>query len=487
MVLPLNKITNLVARQVRFLSTNVPKIAIIGSGPSAFYTSINLLKQNPKNLQIDMFEQNPVPFGLSRYGVAPDHPEVKNCQDRFEEFVQEQMSLNKEPNKNKNFKFFGKVKIGKDIHLAELYKNYHSVVYAYGSSAENQLGIPGEDHSGVINSKKFVGWYNGDPSCQNLNPPLDKVRNVTIIGNGNVAIDIVRILLADPETHWANTDITETALNTLKKSTVENVVVSARRGFLESKFTNKEFKEVLEFKDINFDGWNEELFEKLLDGKKLGRVEKRRLQLAKKHTNNNKDTAKKHWRLDYLKTPVGFKVDSNDPTLLKETIFQKRIIDEEGNISDSKELTSTDNELVITSIGYKGEPLPEFQKLGVPFDSKRGMIPNIDGKIDFADPHGTLSYCTGWIANGSKGNINTCVMSSSILADVINSDLQELKITDKPGREEIEKLLENRNVRVTTWSDWLRIQAKEVLLGQESAKPFEKITDYNKMLNVLRD
>ncbi|KAF6014564.1 hypothetical protein HII12_001389 [Brettanomyces bruxellensis] len=436
----------------RFLSTTAcrlsKKVAVVGAGPSGFYTSLNLLKDNDPSLQIDMFERNPCPFGLVRYGVAPDHPEVKNCQERFQD-----------TRKDERFKYYGNVTVGIDLKLKELYDNYDIVVYAYGSNKENKLGIPGEDdHPGIINSKAFVGWYNGSPEYKDLDPPLDKVKSVVIIGNGNVAIDIARVLLAPIESHWKMTDISRHAIEQLGKSKVEKVTIVARKGFLESKFTNKEFKELFELykEGVYFGGWPKQKFVTLQD-LKLGRVDKRRLSLVNKYKGLlEKETAggktpRRVWYLDYLKSPIGFKVNRADPELLEEVIFR-------------------DNSIKI-------ERIPNTR-------SYRSIItPTEDGKVIGRND----SYCVGWVANGSRGNINSTVMTSGLLAEIIQEQLNAKNNNiDKPGRKVMEELLDKRNVNVVNWDDWTTIEAFEKMKGKESGKPMEKVTDFKEMLNICK-
>lgn len=455
------------------------KVAVIGAGPSGFYTSLNLLKDTDPNLQVDMFEKNPCPYGLVRYGVAPDHPEVKNCQDRFADTRQDG-----------RFQYFGNVFIGDDLLLKELYENYDVVVYSYGSSLENKLGIPGEDdHPAIVNSRAFVGWYNGDPEYIELDPPLEKVSDVVIIGNGNVAIDIARILLAPADTHWQSTDITARALDKLKQSKVSKVTIVARRGFLESKFTNKEFRELLELHKVgvHFGGWPDEKFASLKE-LKLGRTDKRRLQLVNKYVGLPK--SEKAWYLDYLKSPIGFKVSNDDADLLEEIIFRNNEITIElvdgkikSEIKPGEGFSSIKAQLVIPSIGYKCEPMAEFEQLGIPFDSKHGIIPNVGGKVTGRED----SFVVGWIANGARGNINSTVMSSSILAGEVAKTLAvTAKGASKPGREATEKLLSDRQVQVVNWDDWVKIADYEQQQGSATGKPSEKVTNFDEMLRLVK-
>jgi adrenodoxin-NADP+ reductase len=460
-------------RSIRCLSTK-RKLAVIGSGPSAFYTVLNILKNHSNDIEIDMFEQNPSPFGLVRYGVAPDHPEVKNCIDRFND-IQEYMPMG-------SFKYFGNIGISNlknknnEISLKDLYKNYNGVLYAYGSSNANLPEISGLNHPGVIDSYKFVNWYNGHPNFQNLNIPLNKIKNVSIIGNGNVAIDITRILLAPSDKHWQNTDISNNALKILNKSNVKNINIIARRGLIDSKFTNKELRELLELENygVYFSGYNKDDFKDQLNDLKLDRINKRRISLLDKYNNkySNEELANgKTWNLQYLKNPIGVKV--LDDELLSETIFTINKIEKEKESGDWKikpsgQLTSVKNELLILATGYKCEPLSEFKELGIPFSN--GHIINEDGKIN----HKLNSYCVGWVSNGSRGNINSTVIDSSNVSNTIINDI--LKNTDeKLGRIGIEKILKDKNIKPITWNDWNKIHTKEIENGKLQGKPYEKM------------
>lgn len=196
------------------------RIAIIGSGPAGFYTAHRLL-QKVQDAVIDMYEQLPVPYGLVRFGVAPDHPEVKNCQDTFEEVAQ-----------SPRFNYIGNVRVGHDIELAKLKPHYDAMLFSYGADEDRRLGIPGEDLKGVFSARAFVGWYNGLPQFQNLKPDLQSGEHAVVVGQGNVALDVARILLA-PLDHLKRTDITEQAIQALSESRIKHVRVVGRRGPLQ--------------------------------------------------------------------------------------------------------------------------------------------------------------------------------------------------------------------------------------------------------------
>lgn len=226
----------------RSFSTKI-RVCVVGSGPAGFYLTQNLLKFREKfPLTVDIIEKAPVPFGLVRYGVAPDHPEVKNVIHTFTRIGED-----------KDVRFIGNIDIGKSIRLEELNKFYHIVVLAYGASTERRLNIPGEENfENVFSAKDFVGWYNGVPSNAKLNPKLETTDRALIIGMGNVAIDCARILLS-PIDQLAKTDITESALEQLRKSRIRNVTIVARRGPLNAAFTIKELRELIKLKTVRLD------------------------------------------------------------------------------------------------------------------------------------------------------------------------------------------------------------------------------------------
>lgn len=445
------------------------KLAVVGSGPAAFYTVLHLLKGHADDFEIDMFEKNPSPYGLVRYGVAPDHPEVKNCIDRFRDVEQYGAS----------FKYFGNVavsdpKSASGLSLKDLYDNYNGVLYAYGSGEANVPEIAGVEHPAVIDSKAFVGWYNNDPAYQDLNPPLEQAKTVSIVGNGNVAVDIVRVLLGDVS-RWRNTDISTKALEKLEESTVESVHVVARKGILESKFTNKELRELLEMdtEGVAFGGYNAQDFTQVLEGAKLGRVEKRRVSLLEKYAEKHKNLqGGKRFTLNYLQNPVGFKVASDH--LLKEMIVSKNkiVVAEDGTsaIESAGSFGDIATDLVILATGYKASPLAEFEELGVPFT--QGRIPNQEGKVVGKE----ASYCVGWVATGSTGNINSTVMSSTITAETILADMEQGNDAPKAGRKAIEALLNTKGIKPFTWHEWKHVEQEEARLGEALGKCAKRLT-----------
>lgn len=433
------------------------KLAVIGSGASGFYTALNVLKQRP-NTHVHLFEKNPNPFGLVRYGVAPDHPEVKHCIESFNE-------LSESP----NFKYFGNVEVGNKgspIGLKELYEKYNGILYAYGANAPNVPNIAGSQHPGVIDSFSFVNWYNGHPDYTGLQVPLEKAKTVSIVGNGNVAIDIIRILLAGPQ-HWEKTDISDVAMSKLKKSIVQHVNVVARRGVMESKFTNKELRELLELEGVQFQGWNKEQMAEQIESTRLDRIHKRRISLMDKEYAKKGDL--KTWELKYLHDPIGVKV--KDGELLEELICKKNKVVKDGDewkIEGGVGLAGVSSDLVITATGYKCQPLDDFAEMGIKFDRK---IVNTDGRIEGVP----FSYAAGWIRNGANGNINSTYVDSILVSELIIADLDN----DERELSGLDEQLKG----VVDWSSWEKIRDYEILKGKEKGKPLSKVS-FQEMLKI---
>ncbi|EMG48267.1 ARH1 Probable NADPH:adrenodoxin oxidoreductase [Candida maltosa Xu316] len=466
------------------------KVAIVGTGPGGFYTAHHLLNKSSPDvkLDIDFFEKLPTPYGLSRYGVAPDHPEVKNCEEHLNNIMQD---FGNTQNERHNVRFLGNVEIGKDISLKDLSENYNSIVLAYGcTSADNKLKVPGADLPGVVAARQFVNWYNGHPDYYEtgnkyIPPPLDKIKTVSIIGNGNVALDVARILLADPKEHWSKTDISTEAQELLEKSTVEHVRIVARRGILESAFSNKEIRELFEL-PVRFVPLEKGLLD--IDTKKLGRVDKRRISIIEKYNNNEKSSGRS-WSLEYYKSPVEF--IAGEDSLLRATKFVKnKPVDDPlspGRVVATDEYVTEDNELVILSIGYQGSPLSEFEELGIWYDknklhNKNGRVLSTESKD--RDEHNAIYkpgwYSAGWIKNGPKGAIATTMMDSFDTADKILEDLANdnyIKIYSNNQLEIPEKAVD--------WSNWQKLDNYEITKGKDLGKFRYKVCNKNNMLDKM--
>lgn len=475
------------------------KVAIVGSGPAGFYTAHHLLhKANGLDINVDFFDRLPAPYGLSRYGVAPDHPEVKNCEEYMDNLMTDFP---------KKVRFFGNINVGRDLPLIQLKHHYDSIVLAYGcTGSDNKLRIPGEDLPGVVLARQFVNWYNSHPDAkdgpENIPPPLEKIEDVTIIGNGNVAIDVARVLLADPKNHWAPTDISTAAVELLSKSNVKRVNIVARRGFLESAFTNKEIRELLLLsKELNvqFVPIASDILDQVRPtAKSLGRVDKRKFTILDKACSEAQavDPHAKTWALEFLKSPKEFVVNPNDPLLLSKTVFEENELvndqlTKKVSIKPTGKFTTIKNELVITSIGYKGVELDGFNTVGITFDIKKNCLANREGRLlnkESADPdhnfgYNTGWYTSGWIKHGPRGVIATTMMESFDTADKVLEDLSN-GIHNKP--QSAEDILSVLPPNYVDWAGWKNINDAEVAQGKELNKTRNKIAQTDTMVRYAQ-
>ncbi|CAG8492041.1 3652_t:CDS:10 [Diversispora eburnea] len=446
-----------------FITTSNEKpfrLAVIGSGPAGFYTAYHMLKKYPNTL-LDMYEALPIPFGLVRYGVAPDHPEVKKVQHKFDEVAQDP-----------RFTFIGNVKYGQELKITDLSEHYDAMVFSYGASQDKTLGIKNEDSSikNIFSARIFVGWYNGLPQYRNLKPDLLYTDTAIIIGHGNVALDVARILLMDID-ELSKTDITEYALEILRKSRIRNVILVS--------FTSKELREMMNLPNTRFHTDFEFL--------------KTELSTYSEYISRNRE---KSWTLKFLRSPIEFimKEDQNVHSIKfnvnkLEGPIGKRIAIPTGIIEE------IETGLVIKSLGYKSVPLN-----GVPFDEKRGIVPNKGGKIlDLEGNEVPGLYVSGWLKTGAHGVIATTMNDAFETAEMIISDIQSNKPMISPkntenkentenmklGSKAILPILHNRGIRTVSYQDWKKIEEKEVEVGKQRHKPREKFGTQNRDTNEV--
>lgn len=498
---------------IRQLSSQVKRksVSVVGSGPSGFYTAYHLLSKSPIPLHVTIWEKLPVPFGLSRYGVAPDHPEVKNCEDTFTNCAEQYISgeVNDKNPLGHKFDFIGGVKIGEDVPLKTLIDNQDAVILSYGCGGDKRLGIPGEtDTAGVLSSREFVSWYNGHPdfaSKEKLNSfDWSRVKNVAIIGNGNVALDITRVLLSNgiPEI-WDKTDISKHALNILKHAPIKTVKMIARRDFIHSKFTNKEFRELWELEKYGIKGhisskyFSEDMFdfEKHQGSPLYDRAFKRRVEMCSEYLKPFDQRLKKNykkfppvnpigkeWELDYLKSPVEIIKDDSSGKIKGLKLTENEVTPDNKVISTGKTL-QYEVDLLITSLGYGGIPLQDFKTLDIGFHDSRGHIINNNGKV--LDNKGQVVphlYTSGWIQKGSQGVIASTMMDAFEVGDNVLADLYATRDTYK--HTDLAQLL--RTHRHTTWFDWQRIDKHERDAGSAEGRPRAKIEDKEEMLEYAQ-
>ncbi|KAF7167899.1 hypothetical protein CNMCM5623_001046 [Aspergillus felis] len=486
------------------------RVAIVGSGPAGFYAAYRLLSK-VEDAVVDMYEKLPVPFGLARYGVAPDHPEVKNCEEKFTEVAA-----------SPRFNFIGNIELGTNLPLQALKPHYDAILFAYGAPKDKRLCIPGEDAlRNVYSAREFVGWYNGLPEHRDLAPDLTAGEEAVIVGQGNVALDVARILLSDINT-LRRTDIAEYAVEELVRSKIKRVRVVGRRGPLQAAFTIKEIRELLQLPSVSFDPIPRDLFPPDDVISTLPRAQKRLMQLLAKGSANDPNTATKSWSLDFLLSPERLNWSPVHPYRLSSVTFSRNELDPSDPHTPSakvkpKYLSSGKRAQVdipantfFRSVGYKSLPLPGLEDLGIQFDSDRGVIPNDGfGRITVPTttgcnerlPDGSLIshlpglYCAGWVKRGPTGVIATTMTDAFTTADTLAADKANQtgkgSLLNGPanstglGWDGVRPEAEKRGLRPTTWQDWERIDKAERERGQQKGKVRDKFGRVEEMLEAI--
>jgi len=453
-----------------FTESSPLRVAVVGSGPSGFY-AVDALYKADVNVSIDMYERLPSPYGLVRSGVAPDHPKLRNA-------IKVYAKLAEEP----PFRFFGNVTVGRDISVEELQHAYHAVIFTCGAQTDRRLGIPGEDLSGSYTATEFVGWYNGHPDYRDREFDLSHERAV-IIGQGNVAADVSRIL-AKTADELKNTDIAAHALDALAESRVREVIVVGRRGPAQAKFTSKELKEFGELADCAPYVDPAEL--ELNDASRRELEDKQNANATRIYelfrTFSETPAAGKSRRVQFTfrKSPVEL---TGDGRLQHVRLERNRLEGEpfQQRPAGTGEFTEIECGILLRSIGYRGVPVP-----GVPFDEKRGIIPNADGRIVDGDKAVPQLYVAGWIKRGPTGIIGTNKPDSAATVKSLLDDAAALaSLGEKSGAEETSRILQERGIRYVSFSDWKRIDRSEIERGQAGGKPREKYTRVEEMLALL--
>ncbi|MGQ0479899.1 MAG: FAD-dependent oxidoreductase [Pseudonocardia sp.] len=442
-------------------------VAVVGAGPSGFYTAGALLDQAGLDVRVDMYERLSTPWGLVRAGVAPDHPKIKSVSSVYSAIAA-----------HESFRFFGNVHVGgpggRDVTREELTARYDAVVYTVGAQTDRALGIPGEDLPGSVAAVDFVGWYNGHPDFAHLNFDLS-CRRAVVIGAGNVALDVARILCS-PHERLARTDIADHALEALRKSSVEEVVVVGRRGPAQVAFTTPELKELPEYTESGVDVLPEEV-EAVADEDALPRAVKRNLLIMRGYATGDTPLGPRHISLRFLRSPVEILgTDRVERIVLGRNRLR---VGEDGWVSaeDTGERETWDTGLVLRAVGYRGLPIE-----GLPFDERKAVIPHDGGRVRDAE----REYVAGWIKRGPTGIIGTnkkCAVETvtRLLADL---DSGALRRHERDRYAEIEPWLAERQPHLVTEQGWQLIDAAEQSAGEPHGRPRVKFTDREQLLDV---
>jgi ferredoxin--NADP+ reductase len=457
---------------------NPVRVAVIGSGPAGFYAAGHLLKKaGDLTVQVDMFDRLPTPWGLVRGGVAPDHPNIKAVSRVYEKTAA-----------HPEFRFYGNVEFGTDVTHDELVDRYHAVIYAVGAQTDRQMGIPGEDLPGSRTATELVAWYNGHPDYHDLEFDLSSERAV-VVGNGNVAMDVTRMLASDPE-ELAKTDVADHALEVLRESAVKEVVVLGRRGPAQAAFTNPELLELSEMTDADVyvdskDCELDRLSAESIEGE--GNLTARKnVEILREYSTRDPQGKDRRIVLRFLVSPVEI--------LGAGKVEAIKIVRNELHPDDSGTLRPRPTEetetipcgLVFRSIGYRAVPLP-----GVPFDERRAVIPNDRGRVLAADGVEPLpgEYSVGWIKRGPTGIIGTNKRDAQETVDLLLEDASERRLLDpgSPDREELEELLRERKPGLVTYAGWEAIDRREREIGEPQGRPRVKLTTIDELLDAAAE
>ena len=446
------------------------RVAIVGSGPSGFYAAEALIRTG-RTVQVDMFERLPAPFGLVRHGVAPDHAKLKEPIRVYDGIA-----------RNPQFRFFGNVTVGRDVSVEALRAAYHAVILCSGAETDRRLGIPGEDLSGSQTATEFVGWYNGHPDYRDRSFDLSREVAV-IIGQGNVAIDVCRIL-AKTVDELKHTDISEHALDALAESRIREVHLVGRRGPAQAKFTNKEFRELGELVDCDPVVEPADVVlgpESLAElNERSGTVAKKNMEILQGFASRPPRGCRRRVFLRFLLSPVELKGAGR----LESVVFERNRLEGPAGQQVARgtgQRLELACDLLFRSIGYKGIAMP-----GLPFDARQGVFPTRDGRI--LDDAGAVIpglYASGWIKRGPTGIIGTNRADSVATVGSLLADLPQLDTGPKPGADALSGLLAAGDRRVVSYADWLVIDRAEVERGAAKGKPREKFTRVGEMLALL--
>lgn len=448
-------------------------IAVVGSGPSGFFTAASLLTAADGSegfeVAVDMVEMLPTPWGLVRSGVAPDHPKIKSISNQFEKTAEDP-----------RFRFFGNVMVGKHIEAAELAERYDAVVYAVGAQSDRVLNIPGAELPGSVAAVDFVGWYNAHPHFAHMAPDVSGQRAM-VIGNGNVALDVARILITAPEA-LAETDIADHALESLRPRGVQEVVIIGRRGPLQTAFTTLELREL-----ADLDGVDVVVDPAQLEGitdeaaAAVGKVCKLNIKVLREYAQHPSRPGHRRIVFRFLTSPIEIKGAGKVERIV---LGRNELITDDNGLVTAidtgvrEELTAG---LVVRAVGYRGVPTP-----GLPFDDKNGTIPHVNGRV-LGRPN---EYVVGWIKRGPTGVIGTNKKDAKATVDTVIGDVMSRQ---KSGTladfgaghaDALADWLVARQPKLVTSAHWRLIDRFERAAGEPQGRPRVKLTDVAELLRV---
>jgi ferredoxin--NADP+ reductase len=456
------------------------RVAVIGAGPAGFYTAEHLFRQAGLDVEVDLYDRLPTPYGLVRFGVAPDHQKIKNVTAAFDKTAA-----------HPGFRFFGNVELGKDVTLEDLRAHYHQIVYTTGAQSDRRMGIPGEDLRGSHPATDFVAWYNGHPDFREHRFDLSQER-VAVVGVGNVAVDVVRILCRTAD-ELAVTDIADDALAALRESRVREVYLLGRRGPAQAAFTNPEIRELGELPGADVTARTDEVEPDPLSRAELERSGDRgtlkKVEILREYARRVPAGKPRTLTIRFLVSPVALLALLADE---RGGIAGVRLVHNELSATAAGTLQARPTDrfeelpagLVFRSVGYRGVPVP-----GVPFHDAWGVILNDKGRVlepESREPR-TGEYAAGWIKRGPTGVIGTNKpdAAETVACMVEDAGRGRLLAPTEPDAAAVLALVRQRQPQWISWADWQRLDALETDRGRATGRPRVKFTRVQEMLAAL--
>jgi ferredoxin--NADP+ reductase len=434
------------------------RVAVVGSGPAGFYAAAALLGADPP-VEVDMIERLPTPWGLVRLGVAPDHPKLKTVSRAFERIAEQP-----------GYRFLGDIEVGRDLHHADLVRLYDAVVYSVGAQTDRRLGIPGEDLPGSWPATELVAWYNGHPDYQELDFELERARRVVVVGAGNVALDVVRMLALTAE-ELGPTDTTDAAIAAICGAGIEEIVMVARRGPAQAAFTTPELAELGELAGADV----------VVDPSELEGAEpkdtnaERNLEVLRGFASREPEGKAKRIILRFFRSPVAILGEER----VEGVELVRNELDENERAVPTEERETLDSELVFRSVGYRGVELAE-----VPFDERSGTIPNDRGRVLGSDGKPLPGvYCAGWIKRGPSGVIGTNKKDATETVELLLEDAAAGRLEAKPDAtaDAVLDLLAERGASVVMYAGWTAIDEVERGAGEKLGRPRVKLCTWDEL------
>ena len=448
----------------RVTATGTPlRVAVVGSGPAGFYAASSLLDADVP-VEVDMIERLPTPWGLVRLGVAPDHPKLKTVSRAFERIAAKP-----------GFRFFGNVEVGRHLTHADLTRLYDAVIYAFGAQSDRRLGIAGEDLAGSWSATEFVAWYNGHPDFQDLVFDLN-VERAVVVGNGNVALDVARMLALTPA-ELAPTDTTEPAIEAIGASTLREIVIVGRRGPAQASWTTQELKEMGELAgaDVQVD------LAELEGAVGEDTNTQRNLEVLREFAQREPTGKPLLIRFLFFRSPVALHGDERVESI---ELVRNRLEEREGRLVavPTEEHETLDCGLVFRSVGYRGVGLP-----GLPFDERRGTIRNVAGRVHDEESRPlAATYCAGWIKRGPTGIIGTNKKDAGETVAALLEDVREGRLVHREdvAPDSVEALLAERGSRPVVYAGWASIDEFERAAGEKAGRPRIKLRTWDELLDT---